>query len=105
MSPQEKLTNIVQKERIFMMKKKNLLSESLKGDCEDSTARISFDCASKGFRNINYLFPGHYIDGGHVIGHNCTIANIDNKSYLIDCTYRQFFTKSDKEINPRYIYD
>lgn len=29
--------------------------------------------------------------GGDVEGHNCTIANSKSKSYLIDCTYRQFF--------------
>lgn len=104
MSAEEKLTSIVQKERQFLMKSRNLMEESLQGDCEDSTARVSLDCASKGFTNINYLSPGSYLDNG-AKGHNCTITTLDDKNYLIDCTYRQFFTKRNENDNPRYIYD
>ncbi len=104
MSPEEKLTSIVQKERHFLMKSRNLMTESLIGDCEDSMARITFDCASKGFTNTHYLFPAFYLDNG-AKGHNCTITTLDNKNYLIDCTYRQFFTKSNENDNPRDIYD
>lgn len=103
MSAEEKLTSIVQKERHLLMNGRNLMAESLIGDCEDSTARVSFDCASKGFTDTHYLFPGFYLDEG-AIGHNCTITTLDGKSYLIDCTYRQFFIKDNKEY-PRYVYD
>lgn len=104
MSPEEKLTNIVQKERHFLMKSRNLMAESLIGDCEDSMARISFDCASKGFTNTHYLFPAFYLDNG-AKGHNCTITTLNGENYLIDCTYRQFFIKSNENDNPRNIYD
>lgn len=103
MTAEEMLTNIVQKERQFLMKSRDLNSDSLKGDCEDSTARVSLDCASKGFTNTSYLSPGIYLDG-RVQGHNCTVATLGDKSYLIDCTYRQFFTKGSERYNPRNIY-
>lgn len=41
--------------------------------------------------------------GKGIEGHNCTIANSKSKSYLIDCTYRQFFRdKYDKESHCGY---
>lgn len=104
MTAEEILTNIVQKERQFLMQSREIIAESLIGDCEDSTARVSLDCVSKGFTNTNYLSPGIYLDG-RVRGHNCTVAILRDKSYLIDCTYRQFFTKTDEKYNPRNIYD
>ena len=91
MSDEEKLTSVVQKERKYLMKNFDLVHESLAGECEDSTARVILDCTSKGFENAMFLSPNRYLGGE---GHNCTIASLNGKSYLIDCTYRQFFTKS-----------
>lgn len=104
MTAEEKLTSIVQEERQFLMQSRNVMTESLIGDCEDSTARVSLSCASKGLADTHYLFPGFYLENG-VKGHNCTITTVDGKNYLIDCTYRQFFTKTNENSNPRDIYD
>lgn len=96
MSDEEKITSIVQKERRHLMKENNLITDSLAGECEDSTLRVLMDSTSKGFKNATCLFPGAYLEKGSA-GHNCTIANLNGKSYLIDCTYRQFFEESLSE--------
>lgn len=90
MTDKEKLTSIVQKERRRLMKCNNLENDSLMGECEDSTMRVLFDCVSKGCKEISFLFPSRYLKNG-IIGHNCSIVQLNGKSYLIDCTYRQFF--------------
>lgn len=92
MSVEEKLMSIVQKERKYLMKSCDLIHESLAGECEDSSSRVILDCTSKGFKDTTYLAPNKYVGGE---GHNCTIANLNGKSYLIDCTYRQFFVKGN----------
>lgn len=90
MSDEEKVTSIVQKERRHLMKDNDLVTDSLAGECEDSTLRVLIDSASKGFEEATYLVPSAYLEKGSA-GHNCSIINLNGKSYLIDCTYRQFF--------------
>lgn len=96
MTDEEKITSIVQKERRHLMKDNNLSTDSLAGECEDSTLRVLMDSASKGFEEVMGLFPGAYLENGSA-GHNCTIINLNGKSYLVDCTYRQFFEESLSE--------
>ena len=96
MSDEEKVTSIVQKERRHLMKDNDLTIDSLAGECEDSTLRVLMDSTSKGFEDATCLFPAHYLEKGSA-GHNCTIINMNEKSYLIDCTYRQFFEESLSE--------
>lgn len=96
MSDEEKITSIVQKERRHLMKDNDLTTDSLAGECEDSTLRVLMDSTSKGFEDATCLFPGAYLEKGSA-GHNCTIINMNGKSYLIDCTYRQFFEESLSE--------
>ena len=95
MSDEERITSIVQKERRFLMKKYDLYQSHLGGECEFSTIRIMLDCKSKGFDDVSFLVPMYYLDWKYNDGHNCTIAQLNGKSYLIDCTYRQFFQNSD----------
>lgn len=90
MSDEEKLTSIVQKERRYLMQDFDLKNDNLGGECENSSARIILDCTSKGLSDATYLSPHKYVGGE---GHNCAIANLNGKSYLIDCTYSQFFVK------------
>ncbi len=96
MSDEAKITSIVQKERRHLMKDNDLATASLAGECEDSTLRVLIDSASKGFEEATCLFPGAYLEKGSA-GHNCSIINLNGKSYLIDCTYRQFFEESLSE--------
>ena len=95
MSDERKITSVVQKERKYLMRRYDLTCENLSGECRDSAERIILDCTSKGFTDSMVLTPSTYLDGVEI--HNCTIANLNKKSYLIDCTYRQFFTDKDKE--------
>jgi hypothetical protein len=90
MSDEEKITSIVQKERRHLMKDYELTTDSLAGECEDSAFRVMMDSTSKGFEDATVLYPPRYLEKGSA-GHNCTIINMNEKSYLIDCTYRQFF--------------
>lgn len=90
MSDEEKLMSIVQKERRYLMQDFDLKKDNLGGECENSSARIILDCTSKGLNDATYLSPHKYVGGE---GHNCAIANLNGKSYLIDCTYSQFFVK------------
>lgn len=90
MSDEEKLTSIVQKERRYLMQDFDLKNDNLGGECENSSARIILDCTSKGLSDATYLSPHKYVGGE---GHNCAIANLNGKGYLIDCTYSQFFVK------------
>lgn len=90
------LNHIVCKEKRFLSKNYNLITDYLAGECEESTSRIILDCYSKGIKEAFYLFPQDFLGPG-TVGHNCTIANLNGKSYLIDCTYRQFFEKSLSE--------
>ena len=98
MTDEEVLTSIVQKERRHLMKEHDLIHEDLAGACEGSTKRIMLDCTSKGLDDAVFLSPGYYLNKTNehqkAEGHNCTIVNISGKNYLIDCTYRQFFTNS-----------
>ena len=96
LSVEEKITSIVQRERRYLMKNFDLATDSLAGECEDSTLRVLIDSASKGFEEATCLFPGAYLDNGSA-GHNCSIIRLNGKSYLIDCTYRQFFEESHCE--------
>ena len=96
MSDEAKITSIVQKERRHLMKDNDLATASLAGECEDSTLRVLIDSASKGFEEATCLFPGAYLEKSSA-GHNCSIINLNGKSYLIDCTYRQFFEESLSE--------
>lgn len=96
MSDEAKITSIVQKERRHLMKDNDLATASLAGECEDSTLRVLIDSASKGFEEATCLFPGAYLEKNSA-GHNCSIINLNGKSYLIDCTYRQFFEESLSE--------
>jgi len=94
MTDEEVLTSIVQKERRYLMQEYDLIHEGLAGACEGSTKRIMLDCTSKGLDDAVFLSPGYYLDKPWKIEpHNCTIVQLNGKSYLIDCTYRQFFTK------------
>lgn len=93
MSEEEKIRSIVQKERRYLMKDNDLATANLAGECEDSTLRVLIDSISKGFKEVTVLFPGTYLEKGSA-GHNCSIVNSNEKSYLIDCTYRQFFEES-----------
>ena len=95
MSDEKKITSVVQKERKYLMRRYDLTCENLSGECRDSAERIILDCTSKGFTDSMVLTPSTYLDGVEI--HNCTIANLNKKSYLIDCTYRQFFTNKNKE--------
>lgn len=94
MTDEEKITSIVQKERRVLNKNNNLKTASLAGECEDSTLRVLIDSISKGCEEATYLFPPNYLNKGST-GHNCSIVNLNGKSYLIDCTYRQFFEKKN----------
>ena len=96
MSVEEKLTSVVQKERRHLMKDNDLTTSSLAGECEDSTLRVLIDSTSKGFEGATCLYPGNYLKNGSV-GHNASVVNLNGKSYLIDCTYRQFFEESHSE--------
>ena len=104
MSAEEKLESIVQKERKELSKFRDIEKDNLAGDCEDSTRRVIKDCTSKGLEDAIYFSPDRYASGykkgagknNKVEGHNCTIVNIDGQSYLIDCTYRQFFVKENE---------
>lgn len=92
MTDEEVLTNIVQKERRYLMQEHDLIHEGLAGACEGSTKRIMLDCTSKGLDDAVFLCPKYYVDDPEKIeSHNCTIVQLNGKSYLIDCTYRQFF--------------
>lgn len=96
MTDEEKLTIIVQKERQYLMNNFDVIHESLQGECEDSSTRVILDCTSKGFKDAMFLSPKRYIGGKN---HNCAIASSDKTSYIIDCTYRQFFKETEKEQN------
>lgn len=97
MSDEAKIASIVQKERRHLMKENNLITDSLAGECEDSTLRVLMDSTSKGFEDARCLYPGHYLKRGASTGHNCSIINLNGRSYLIDCTYRQFFEEELSE--------
>lgn len=92
LTDEEKLIKIVQGEREYLMRHFNLNKVRLAGLCVDSTRRVILDCTSKGFESAMFLSPQRYL-GQDAEGHNCTIVNSKDKSYLIDCTYRQFFVK------------
>ena len=103
MTDKEILTSIVQKERRYLMKNHDLIHEDLAKECEGATKRIMLDCTSKGLDDVVFLSPGYYLnkpnENKKAEGHNCTIAKINGKNYLIDCTYRQFFVDKIKRLH------
>lgn len=103
MSDEEKIISIVQRERRLLMKENDLATASLAGECEDSTLRVMIDSASKGFEDVTCLSPENYIGRDGTAGHNCSIISLNGKSYLIDCTYRQFFEENKSESCGKYM--
>lgn len=63
LTDEEKLTRIVQGERAVLMGYCNLNTESLQGECEDSTRRVILDCISKGFDSAMFLTPRSIFGG------------------------------------------
>lgn len=101
MSDEEKITRIVQKERrtLSQLVDKNgmpydINNDNLRGDCIASAERICEDCFSKGIIATDF----HTVKKLKInrnLGHHFTIIELSGKNYLIDCTYRQFFSKTN----------
>ena len=103
MSDEEKISSIVQKERRQLGKYNDMETASLEGECEDSTLRVLLDSVSKGAEDARFLGPGMYLGITGVVGHNASVIRMDGKSYLIDCTYRQFFEGEHAEKCGKYM--
>ena len=94
MTDEEKINSIVQRERRHLIRHFDITNASLTGECEDSTVRVLFDSISKGCEDARWITPAKYLINGSA-GHNATIVRLNGKSYLIDCTYRQFFEEKN----------
>lgn len=94
---EQALDYIVHSARKKLSEKFDLETATIEKSCIDTSRNIEDICKQK---NIEFLHLGLDEDLKHGTFHHFTIVNfpLDNsksKKYLIDCTYRQFFTKSD----------
>lgn len=107
MTDEQKLTIIVQTERRRLSKLTdkngqayNIMNDNLRGDCTVSAGKIVKECYSRGISSTQ-IFTRNAIrslNGEKMskhLGHNFTLAKIGEKHYIIDCTYRQFFSKTN----------
>ena len=99
----EVLRYIVHSTRKMLSKYHNLQTDSLKSDCPRSSSYIENICSKLGIVTINICVNQNL---NHGMFHQFTIVRLrlsdgTYKNYLVDCTYRQFFTKVDS--NPRRI--
>ena len=96
-SCEQALDYIVHSTRKRLSKHFNLEKESLQGHCTGSSGIVDDICEKY---NLEFLHLGLDQEFKHGMFHHFTIVNFplangENKKYLIDCTYRQFFTKSN----------
>ena len=97
------LDYIVYQTRKKLSKHHNLQTDSLGKQCFNTSCDLEEICSTI---HLDTLHVGINQNLGPGMFHHFTIIrmpfeNGENKNYLIDCTYRQFFTKADS--NPRRI--
>lgn len=96
-SCEQALDFIVHITRKELSEHNNLDTATLEKNCFDTSYRLEDVCKQK---NIEFLHLGLNQNMEHGMFHHFTIVNFplsngETKKYLVDCTYRQFFTKSD----------
>lgn len=89
----EALRAIVHETRMYLNSKADVRTETLKAMCPSGSLAVSEACKKYGVRNEEY---GLSMNLGHGLFHCFNIVSfvVDGveKKYLVDCTYRQFFT-------------
>lgn len=85
---------IVHRTRTWLSKWHDLKKESLEKNCIDTSGRVEDACEELGVQQIRYqcsesLKPGIFHCFNVV---SFELPNGETKYYLVDCTYRQFFT-------------
>ena len=103
MSDEEKLMLIVQRERrrlSQLLDKDGMIydinNDNLRGDCVNSANRICEDCFQKGIKATD-LWTKNTLKVSKGLGHHFSLVEIEGKQYIVDCTYRQFFSKTNNE--------
>lgn len=87
----------------------NLDIFSLENDCEFSSEKAKEICDSLNIESyILEIYPGYSESAKLCNGngfHMCNIIKLNNQYYLIDCTYRQFFTLNQNYLDRIGIVD
>ena len=103
MSTEQKLNIIVQRERRILKDlivenglSYDLSKDNLRGDCIDSANRVEIDCGSKGF-SAKRIHTMKFLKISKQLDHYFSLIKADGKYFIIDCTYRQFFSKTNNE--------
>ena len=96
MSTEQKLNNIVQRERKILAEQHNLNTNNLSGECVASTFRIVEYCIARGVK-ATHMWTTRLLKVGRGLGHHFSLIEISGKQYIIDCTYRQFFSINNEE--------
>jgi len=104
---EEMLNWIVAKTREYLMETEHeyesVLDCDFTGDCIKSSDKIEELCDNLGIKNYKkYIYPGFSIKhrlSGNTGYHYFNIIELNNKFYLIDPTYRQFFTIYCNDLN------
>lgn len=99
-SCEQALDYIVYSTRKKLSEHHNLDTATLEKNCFDTSHRLEDVCKQK---KIEFLHLGLNQNLEHGMFHHFTIVNFplsngETKKYLVDCTYRQFFTKSNSFI-------
>lgn len=104
---EEILDFIVAKTREYLMETEHeyesILDCDFTGDCIKSSDKVEEICNNFGIKNYKkYIYPGFSVKyrlSGNTGYHYFNIIELNNKFYLIDPTYRQFFTIHCNDLN------